>query len=152
MRGCEPFVNSQLRSNCLKLKKLNACDARLMSARIATFTPHTSMETPCTARLLSTRTRRGSVGPREERRSPGQPRVAGAPRRPRIRLPCAHRCERLSMRKSSPCRPRPDVRCPRVRGAFCASVLLWSRCCLLPPLRYGGGRYHPSDGQRKGQA
>lgn len=25
------------------------------------------------------------MGPREERRSPGQPRVAGAPRRPRIR-------------------------------------------------------------------
>lgn len=140
MRGCKPVVDSRLRSNCLKLKKLNVCDARLMSARIAAFTPHTSMETPCTARLLSTRTRRGSVGPREERRSPGRPRVAGAPRRPRIRLSCARACAREPslMRRSSPCRPRPDRHCPWVRGACRGSVLSWP--CWPPlPLRYGGG-------------
>ena len=34
------------------------------------------------------------MGPREERRSPGQPRVAGAPRRPRILPPCARACVR----------------------------------------------------------
>ena len=56
------------------------CDPRLIGARIARFTPHKSMEISCTARLPSTRTRRGSVGPREERRSPGQSRVVGAQR------------------------------------------------------------------------
>ena len=112
-----------------------------MGARIAPFTLHMLMETPCTARLPSTRTRRGSVGPREERRSPGQPRVAGAPRRPRIRPSCARACARepSSTRRSSPCRPRPNARCPWVRGACRGSVPSWPRCCRLRPLRYGGG-------------
>ena len=139
-RGCKLFVDSQLRSNCLKLKKSNACDARLMGARIAPFTPNKSMETSCTARLLSTRTRRGSVGPREERRSPGQPRVAGAPRPPRIRPSRARACAREpgSTRRSSPCRPRPDRHCSWVRVACRGSVPSWP--CWPPlPLRYGGG-------------
>lgn len=99
------------------------------------------METSCTARLPSTRTRRGSVGPREERRSPGQPRVAGAPRRPHTRPPCARAYERepTSTRRSFPYPPRPNARCPWVRGAFRASWPSWSPCWPPLRLRYGGG-------------
>jgi len=81
------------------------------------------------------------VGPREERRLPGQPRVAGAPRRPRIRPPCvrAYVREPTSTRRSSPYPPRPNARCPWVRGAFCASGPSWPPCCSPRPLRYGGG-------------
>lgn len=49
-----------------------------------------------------------------------EPRVAGAPRRPRILPPCARACVRepTSTRRSSPYPPRPDAHCPWARGAL----------------------------------
>ena len=91
------------------------------------------------------------MGPREERRSPGRPRVAGAPRRPRIRLSCARACARepSSTRRSSPCRPRPDRHCPWVRGACRGSVPSWP-CCSPRPLRSGGSSHIHSSDERGG--
>ena len=67
--------------------------------------------------------------------------LGGAPRRPRIRPPCARACVRepSSTRRSFPYPPRPNARCPWVRGACRGSVPSWPRCCRLRSLRYGGG-------------
>ena len=71
------------------------------------------------------------MGPREERRSPGQPRVAGAPRRPHTRPPCARVCARadldeeiFSLSASTRCPMSVGARRFSRLGAFIAAVLV----------------------------
>ena len=144
MRGCKPVVDSRLRSNCLKLKKLNACDARLMGARIAPFIPHTSLDAfPVLARGGGRWGRARSAGHQASRASPA-PRAALIPARrapERARASRARRGDLLPVGLAPivtvhGCAALVAARCPRGRDAAgcgrCAMVVVLSRPLRSP--------------------